>query len=66
MAVQVQVTWTVLGDHELEITSEFGHLDAEPDSDLEEDSPIEHVAPIEHVLEPGSSILASGLALQLA
>lgn len=61
MGVQVQVTWTVIGEDELEITSEFGHL-----GPIEDESEMETIAPVERVLEPESSTLASGLALQLA
>ncbi len=60
MAVHVQVTWTVVGDDELEITSEFGHLD--PAVGQVED---EAVTSFDQVLEPQSSLLASGLALEL-
>lgn len=63
MAVQVQVTWKVVGDDELEVTSEFGHLDPIEDDAADETQP---VAYLEQVLEPESSLLASGLALQLA
>jgi hypothetical protein len=62
MAVQVQVTWTFVGDDELELTSGFGHVDPVEQGDDE----MEVVAPAERVLEPESSTLASGLALQLA
>jgi hypothetical protein len=61
MAVQVHVTWKVVGDDELEITSEYGHLDPTESGDK-----IETVLPVEWVLEPESSTLASGLALQFA
>jgi hypothetical protein len=60
MAVQVQVTWTVVGDDELEITSEFGHLDP-VDGHVEDEA----VPSFDQVLEPESSLLASGLALEL-
>jgi hypothetical protein len=63
MAVQVQVTWRVVGGDELEVTSEFGHLDPNEDDTEDETLPF---ASFEQVLEPESSTLASGLALQLA
>jgi hypothetical protein len=61
MAVQVQVTWTFVGDDELELTSGFGHT--EPVAH-DEDSDV--IVPAERVLESESSTLATGLALQLA
>ena len=54
MAVQVQVTWTVVGDDELEVTTKFGHLDPMEDDDAE----MEPVAAVEQVLEPESSTLS--------
>lgn len=61
MAVQVQVTWKLVGDDELELTSEFGHVDPIA-TEVETDTS----APVERVLESESSALASGLAVQVA
>jgi hypothetical protein len=62
MAVQVQVTWRVVGDDELEITSAFGQLVTIEGEGEEEASAV----PIDRVLTPESSTVASGLALQIA
>lgn len=63
MAVQVQVTWKVVGDDELAFTSAFGHLD---EAEIDAENETVTAAPIDRVLTPESSAVASGLTLQIA
>jgi hypothetical protein len=60
MAVQVQMTWTFVGDEPFQVTSEFGHIELPAEEDPAA------LPTIDRVLVPESSSVGSGLARQIA